>query len=99
MQLPERVEALVAHIAAHTLNSLDFIEHNQQPGLSGVAENGENPLQEVQRPEVIDLPFDAGISLRARGHIRLTRKPGQDAVGDRPGHPRLGLGDSPAGRH
>ena len=71
------------HVSADSLNRFDFIEHDQHVGLSRIAEDRQQPLQEVQCTEVIDVSLHSRITLRAGCHIRLPCQTGQNAVGGR----------------
>ena len=80
-ELAQRVEGLVADVAAHPLQRLDLVEHEQQARVAGVAQHGEQPLEEAQRPEVVEVAPDAGRALGGRGHLRLAAHPGDQAIG------------------
>src|SRR5439155_13949725 len=48
-ELAEGVQALLAHVAAHALQRLDFVEYEQEPWMARVAQDEEEALQEAQR--------------------------------------------------
>ena len=54
-QLPQGVQALVPHVAADSLDGLHLVENDQQAGAASVAEDRQQTLEEVKRPEMVDL--------------------------------------------
>ena len=98
-QLPQGIQALVAHVAADPLDGLHLVEHDQQARLARVAQDGQQALQEAQRPEVVDVAFDAGGTLGGGGDVRLPGQPGQQPIGRGRIALRPGPGDSPAAPH
>ena len=81
-ELPEGVQALVADVAPDALDRFDLIQDDEHPDVARVAENREDSLEEVQGTEVVDVPFHAGESLGLRGHVGLTRQPGENSFRD-----------------
>ena len=80
-QLPQRVERLVPDVAADPLQRLHLVEHQQQPGMARVAEHVQQPLQEAQRAEVVELAPDPGAPLGRGRDVRLAAQPGRERVG------------------
>ena len=50
-ELPQRVQRLVADVAADPLQRLDLVEHEQQSRVAGVAQHGQQALQEASAPK------------------------------------------------
>lgn len=89
-QLPKGVEALVAHVATGPLDRLDLIQHEQQTGLTRITQDRQDPLEEIERAEMVDVALDACEPFRAGGDVRLPGEPSKDTVGR--GVVRLGIG-------
>ncbi len=71
-ELAERVEALVANVAANALDCFDLIQDEEHPHVARVPENREKSLEKVQGTEVVNVSFDPGESLGFRCHVGLT---------------------------
>jgi hypothetical protein len=71
-ELPKCVEALIADVAPNALDRLDLIQDDEHPCVARVPENREDPLEEIQRTEVVEVPLHTGVSLGRRSHVRLT---------------------------
>ena len=82
-ELPERVETLIPDVAPDPLDGLDLVEHDQHPHVTGVSEDRQDALEEVERTEVVDVALHPGIPLGLRGHVRLSREPGEDPLSNR----------------
>ena len=70
-ELPQRVEPLLPHVAADPLQGLDLVEHQHEPGIAGVAEDGQQSPEEVEGGEMVDIPLDSGGLLGPGGDVRL----------------------------
>jgi hypothetical protein len=79
-QLAQCVERLGSRVAADPLQGFHLVEHQEQPGVSGIAQHSEQPLQEPQRKEMVEITLHAcGPSGRC-GDVRLAGQPGGDGV-------------------
>ena len=96
-ELAQGVEPLLADVAADPLQGLDLVEHQDQPGVARVAQDRQQPLEEAQRGEVVDLPLEPGGPLGRGADVRLAREPGDQPVGRGGVARRPGPGGSPAG--
>ena len=56
-ELAQRVEALVTDVAPNPLNRLDLVEDDEHPDVPRIAQDRQNSLQEIERTEVINVPF------------------------------------------
>ena len=50
-QLPDGVQALLPNVTSYPLQRLDLVQHEDQSGVTGIAQHHEKPLQEVQGSE------------------------------------------------
>ena len=82
-ELAQRVERLLAHVGPHPLQRLDLVEDQQETGVAGVAQDREQPLQEPERAEVVEVAPHAGVAPDRRGHVRLTAEPRDQTLGGR----------------
>ena len=53
-ELPQRVERLVADVAADPLQRLHLVEDDDQPGIAAIAQDRQQALEEAQRPVVVE---------------------------------------------
>ena len=74
---------LVAGVGADPLQGLDLVEDEQQPGVAGVAQHGEQALQEAEGPEVVEVAPDPGGPLGGGGRRAAAAEPGEQPVGGR----------------
>ena len=79
-ELPQRVEALVAHVGADPLEGLDLVEDDQQPGMAGVAQDRQQSLQEAERGEVVEVALDACGAAGGGSDVGLAADPGEQAL-------------------
>jgi hypothetical protein len=54
-ELAERIEALVPGVTAHALHGLYFVEYHVEPGVTDVAQHGQQPGQEGQGGVVVEI--------------------------------------------
>ena len=69
--------------ASGPLEGLDLVEHQDQPGVARVAQDGEQAPEEAEGGELVDVPLDPGRLLGRAPDMRLPRQPGDEAVGGR----------------
>jgi hypothetical protein len=81
--LTECVQALFAGVGTHALQGLDFVQHQQQTAIAGIAQHGQQAGQEVGGTEVVDVTLHASSSLDRSRHVGLAAQPGHQAVGGR----------------
>ncbi len=74
-ELAQRVECLVARVRPYPLQSLDLVEHDEESGVTTVAEDGKQPLQEVQRLEMVEVALHSSEAPHRGGHVRLATDP------------------------
>lgn len=79
-ELAQRVEGLLADVAAHSLQGLHLVEDEQQPGVPAVPEDGEQALQEAEGAEVVEVAADSGGALGGGGHGLLSAEPGDERL-------------------
>jgi hypothetical protein len=79
-QLTKGVQRLLSDVATNPLKSLDLVEHKYQPSIIGIAEDREEPLQEAEGAEVIEVASDAYSATDACGDVGLPTEPGDEAV-------------------
>jgi hypothetical protein len=82
-ELPKRVQRLVPGIRPHPLQSLYFVEHDEQASVPGIPQHGEQALEEPQRPEVVEVAAYSRGPAGGGGHVWLPAQPGQDRRGGR----------------
>ena len=80
-ELAQGVQALLPDVAAHALQRLDLVEHEEQAGVTAVAQHGQQSLEEAQRGEVVQLPAHAGGPAGGRGHRALPAEPRDERLG------------------
>ena len=73
-QLPDGVQALLPNVTSYPLQRLDLVQHEDQSGVTGIAQHHEKPLQEVQGSEVIDVPLHPSKPLDGRAHIGVGQR-------------------------
>ena len=83
MQLPQGVEALLAHVAPDPLERLDLVEDEHQPGVAGVLQDQQQPPEKAQGGEVVHVALDAGGPLDRGGDVGLAGEPGDQPLGGR----------------
>ncbi len=91
MAMAEGIEALVADIASHPLNRFHLVQDDQQTRVATITEHSQQPLEEAQRPEVVDVTLHLREPLRRRRDIGLAGQPRHDAVRNRRVVGQLGL--------
>ena len=79
-ELPQRVQRLVAHIAAHPLQRLHLVEDHYQPGVARIAQHHQQSLEESQRAEVVQGAFDARLALHPGTHVGLSSQPREQSL-------------------
>src|SRR6516162_8762211 len=67
-ELPECVKALITNVASNALDRFNLIQDDEHADAARVPENRENPLEEIQSAEVVDIAFHAGEPLGLGGH-------------------------------
>ncbi len=79
-ELAQRVEGLVPGVGANPLQGFDLVEDEQQPRIAAVAQHDEQPLQEAQGAEMVEVAADAGDSASGGRDVWLAGEPGQHGL-------------------
>ncbi len=79
-ELPQRVERLVACVGADPLQGLHLVEHDQQAPVAAVAQDDQQPLDETEGTEVVEVPAYPGCTPGGSGDVRLTGQPGENGL-------------------
>ena len=96
-QLTQGVEALLPDVAAHALQRLDLVQHDEQPGMSAVPQHRQQALEEAERTEVVEVSADTGGTPGGGGHGLLPPSQAISASA-RLRHPRSDLPVAAQGR-
>lgn len=82
-ELTQCVERLVPRVGTDPLERLHLVEDDEETGVPGVAQHGEQALQEAQRPEVVQVAAYACGPAGRGGDVRLAAEPCQHSRGGR----------------
>lgn len=80
-ELPQRIQRFGARIGPHPLQRLHLVEHQQESGVAGVGEDGEQSAEEAEGEEMVEVALDAGAAFDRGRDVRLPAEPRDQAVG------------------
>lgn len=80
-KLPQGVEPLFPDVASDALQRFDLVEDEEQSGVAAVTQHGEEPLEEAECREVVEVPTDAGRTVRRGCDGLLSAQPGDERFG------------------
>ena len=79
-ELAKRVQRLLADVASHALQRLDFVEDDDESGVVRIAKDGEQPLEEAECAEVVEVAPNSGGTLHGGRYVRLATEPRQQSI-------------------
>ncbi len=62
------------------LERLHFVQNDEQPRMSAVAQHRQQALEEAERTEVVQLALDTGNSAYRGGDVGLAAQPGSEPL-------------------
>ena len=80
-ELPQRVERLLADVAAHPLQRLDLVEHEHQPGCPASRRTVSSPWRKLSAPKWSMSPLTPAAALGRGGDVRLAASQASEPVG------------------
>ena len=86
-QLPQRVERLVADVAADPLQRLHLVQHEQQPRWPASRSTSSSPCRKPSAPKWSSSPRIPALALGGGRDVRLAAEPGEQRVAPSPSSP------------